>query len=69
MSALIFYLDSERIRSELLKDVKFPLELPFLLALLLIVEEFRVQVEHDVVANLDHIVIEFLLTAKNPITL
>ena len=69
MSALIFDFDSKRVRAKLLKDIELPLELPLLLALLLVVEEFRVQVEHDVVANLDHVVIELFFTAEKPVTL
>ena len=57
MSALFLYFHTKSVRSELFKYIELPLELLLLLALLLVIEELRVEVEHDVVANLDHIVI------------
>ena len=69
MSALVLYFYSERVRSELLKYIELPLELLLLLTLILVVEELRVKVEHHVVANLNHVVIELFLTAEKPVTL
>ena len=63
MFALFFDFDSECFRSKLLQNFKSWLEFPLLFALFLIVEELWVEIEHDIVADLNHVMVELFFTS------
>ena len=63
---LTLFLDfyAEGVGPEMFEDFKFTLKFTLLLTLILVVEELRVKIKHDVIAYFNHVVIEFLLIPK-----
>ena len=57
-------LHTERFRRQLVKCFDFPVELYLLGTLLSIVEEFRAEIIHDEVANLDHVIVDLFFTIQ-----